>query len=128
MADGLERYLVVAVGSAAGGCARYALGSWIASRAGASFPWGTLVVNVTGCFVVGLFLTTAADRLALDPRWRLLVVTGFCSGYTTFSTLAYDTSKLLEARSAAFATANVVGSFAAGLVALRLGAALGGRS
>lgn len=127
MADGLERYAMVALGSAVGGCARYALGGWISSRTESAFPWGTLAVNVTGCFVIGLLLTAAFDRIAPDPRWRLLLAVGFCGGYTTFSTFAYETVKLLDARSIAFAALNVAASCAAGLVAVRLGRALAER-
>lgn len=127
MADGLERYALVAVGSAIGGCARYGLGGWVSARTGGAFPWGTLVVNVTGCFVLGLFLTAAVDRLVLDPRWRLLVAVGFCGGYTTFSALAYETSKLLDARSIALAALNVAASFVAGILAVRIGSALAER-
>ena len=127
MSVGLERYLLVALGGAVGSCARYALGGWVSARTGGTFPWGTLIVNVTGCFVIGVFLTAAVDRLVLDPRWRLLVAVGFCGGYTTFSTLAFETSKLLDARSVAFATLNVAGSFVAGIVAVRLGSAIAER-
>jgi len=119
-----ERYLLVALGSAIGGCTRYAISGFIASRYGTAFPWGTLVVNVTGSFVIGLFLTAAMDRLALDPRWRLLVAVGFCGGYTTFSTFTWETAGLLDAGNFAFATGNVGGSAIAGVAAIYAGAAL----
>lgn len=127
MAGELERYLLVAFGGAVGSCARFALGGWISGRTGGTFPWGTLIVNVTGCFVIGIFLTAAVDRLVLDPRWRLLVAVGFCGGYTTFSTLAYETSKLLDARSVAVAALNVAASFVAGILAVRVGSAIAER-
>lgn len=119
-----ERTLLIALGGAAGSVARYEVGSWIAARSGASFPWGTLGVNVTGSLVLGFFLTLALERVAVDPRWRLLVAVGFCGGYTTFSTLAWETAKLIDARSAAYAAANVGGSAVAGVVAVYAGAAL----
>jgi CrcB protein len=119
-----ETYLLVAVGSAIGGCARYAIGGAVARAWGPEFPWGTLVVNTTGCFVIGLFLTAALGRLDLDPRWRLLVAIGFCGGYTTFSTFAWEVAKLMEGRDYLLAAADVVGSTIAGLAALWCGAAL----
>jgi CrcB protein len=124
MSDGFERYAIVALGSAVGGCARYALGGWISDRAGATFPWGTFVVNVTGCFVLGFFMTAALERLDIDPRWRLLVAVGVCGGYTTFSAFAYETSKLVAGRDYLFAGANVVSSAFAGLAAVWCGTAL----
>ena len=119
-----ERHLLVALGSALGGVARYAIGGLVDARVGTTFPWGTLVVNVTGCFVLGLFFTAAIDRLALDPRWRLLMGVGFCGGYTTFSTFGWETAGLLEGGSFAFAAANVAGSAVAGITAVYAGAAL----
>ena len=127
MPEGLDRYALVAVGSAAGGCARYAVAGLLPPRALSPFPWGTFVVNVTGCFVLGVFLTAAAERFGLDPRWRLLVAVGFCGGYTTFSALAHEASVMLDARSVALAALNVAGSFVAGVLALRLGATLAAR-
>lgn len=120
----VERYLLVALGSAIGGCARYGIGGLIASRWGTAFPWSTVVINVTGSFVIGLFLTAAMERAAVDPRWRLLVAVGFCGGYTTFSTFAWETVSLLDGRNFAFAAANVSGSAIAGVAAIYAGAAL----
>ena len=120
----VETYLLVAAGSAVGGCARFAVGGVVARAWGSVFPWGTLVVNVTGCFVIGLFLTLALERLHLDERWRTLVAVGFCGGYTTFSSFAYEVTKLLEGRNYLLAAADVVGSTVAGLAALWCGAAL----
>ena len=124
MGDGFVRYALVAAGSAIGGCARYGIGLAVARRTGALFPWGTFLVNVTGCFVIGLFMAVAAERLTLDPRWRLFIAIGVCGGYTTFSTFAYETSKLIEGRDYLLAAANVAGSALAGLAAVWLGTAL----
>jgi CrcB protein len=121
---GLQDLLVVALGSAVGGCARYGVAGLVAKRWGSAFPWGTFVVNVTGCFVIGLFASFAAQRLALDPRWRLFVAVGLCGGYTTFSAFALETSKLVEGRDWLTAAANVVASVLAGLAAVWCGAAL----
>jgi len=120
----IEDYLLIAGGSAVGGCARYAIAGLVVNRWGAVFPWGTLVVNVTGCFAMGLVMVVALERFQLDPRWRLLLAVGFCGGYTTFSTFAYETAKLVEARDWLLAAAYVVGSNVAGLAALWCGQAL----
>ena len=122
--DPFENYLLVALGSALGGCARYAVGGFVARTWGTVFPWGTMFVNLSGCFVIGLFLTLMLDRIILDPRWRLFVAVGICGGYTTFSTFAYETSKLLEARDYLLAAANMVGSALAGLAAVWSGTAI----
>ena len=120
----LTQYLLIALGGAAGSCARFWIGSAVASRYGSAFPWGTFVVNVSGSLVLGGFLALALGRVPIDPRWRFLIAIGFCGGYTTFSTLAYETAMLLEARALAYALANVVGSAVAGVLAVFGGAAL----
>jgi CrcB protein len=118
-----NRYLLVALGGAAGSCARYAVGAFAARHLPLAFPWGTFLVNVTGSFVMALVVALTMDRFAEDPRWRLLLAVGFCGGFTTFSALAWETDRLLEARELWLAAANVVGSAVAGLVAIRLGIA-----
>jgi fluoride exporter len=119
-----QQYLLVAVGSAAGGCLRFGVGSFVANRCGTSFPWGTFVVNVTGSFALGVFLTFALERLALDPRWKLLAAVGFLGGYTTFSTFAWETAKLLESRQLVLALGNVLGSVTAAGLGILGGASL----
>jgi CrcB protein len=124
MADGFfVRYALVAVGSAIGGSARYAVGNFVAHHFDVTFPWATFLVNATGSFVLGFFTALAVDVLALDPRWRLLVAVGVCGGYTTFSTFAYETTRLVETREYALAAANVAASAVAGLAAVWLGGA-----
>lgn len=125
--DTWQRYLLIALGGAAGSCARHAVGTFVAARAGASFPWGTVVANVSGCFLIGAVLTALLARPDPDERWRLLLVVGFCGGYTTFSTFAWETDRLLDGRSFGPAVANVVGSVVAGLAALRVGAFVASR-
>jgi CrcB protein len=111
-------YLYVAVGSAVGGVARFTLGSWLqrrlddwAPRAGAlPFPIGTLIVNVTGSFLLGVLVVVVARQAGAANATRLLLAIGFCGGYTTFSTFSYDTVALLEGGAATLATLNVVAS------------------
>ena len=86
----------IAFGSALGGAARYLFGGWIQGRAGPDFPVGTLVINVTGSFLLGLLYRYAADSAAITPEVRAMLTIGICGGYTTFSTFSYETVRLLE--------------------------------
>ena len=91
-------YLLVALGSALGGTLRYWLSGLIANWFGQTFPWGTLIINVSGSFVIGFFATlTAADgRLLVPGEWRQFVMAGICGGYTTFSSFSYQTLVLAQ--------------------------------
>lgn len=124
MAGQMWNSLMVAAGGAIGSMARYWLSGAIAARLGARFPYGTLVVNVTGSFVIGYFLTITTERLALHPAYRLLIAVGFLGGYTTFSAFEYETLRLLEAGGLRLALANVVLSVTLGLTACWGGALL----
>ncbi len=124
MASQVWNYLMVGVGGALGSMARYWLGGLVAARLGVRFPYGTLLINVTGSFVIGYVLTVATERLALHPAYRLLIAVGFLGGYTTFSAFEYETLRLLEAGGLARALANVVLSVTVGLVACWGGALL----
>jgi CrcB protein len=86
----------VALGSAVGGVARFLIGTLIQFRAGGTFPIGTLIVNVTGSLLMGFLLRYALGNAAVSPEVRALLTTGFCGGYTTFSTFSYETIALLE--------------------------------
>jgi CrcB protein len=91
-------YLFVGVGSALGGIARYWASGIIANRYGQSFPWGTLFVNVTGSFAIGLFatLTSPNGRWLVGPSGRNFFMTGICGGYTTFSSFSLQTLNLIQ--------------------------------
>jgi CrcB protein len=86
----------IALGSAAGGVLRFLLGNFLQQRAATGFPIGTLVVNITGSILLGFLLRYALSTTAISPEVRGLLTTGFCGGYTTFSTFTYDTMVLLE--------------------------------
>lgn len=116
----------IALGSALGGVGRYLLGGLVQRAAGPEFPTGTLVVNVTGSFLLGMLLRYALETPTLSPELRALLTIGLCGGYTTFSTFSYETVALLEdgqwGRAAAYVTASLVLSLGAtllGLVAAR---------
>ena len=117
-------YLWVALGGAAGASARFAVAQWAGARWGWMFPWGTFAVNVSGSLVIGLVMALLIARDA-DPAYRLLLVTGFLGGYTTFSSFSFETIALIEARRWDAAALYVVGSVVLGLLATGLGLGLG---
>jgi fluoride exporter len=118
---------VVAIGiaGALGALARYGIGGLIVSRSARAFPWETFVVNVSGSFVLGFAFTVMTEQLTTGPWLRTAVTVGFVGAYTTFSTLAYETYRLLEDGALALAAANIFGSAAAGLIAVYLGVVAG---
>jgi CrcB protein len=86
----------VAIGGALGSVARYLLGALVQQRAGTTFPVGTLVINITGSLLLGFLLRFALATPAITPATRVFLTTGFCGGYTTFSTFSYETIALIE--------------------------------
>lgn len=119
----LKLYLVVLIGSALGGLARFVLSGLIGAQFGETFPWGTIVVNITGSFVIGFCagLTMPGGRVVLSPAMRVFLMTGLCGGYTTFSAFSLQTFTLLSDGQWGKATGNVVGSVALCVVATWLG-------
>jgi CrcB protein len=115
------------MGGFLGAISRYAVGGWISTRYRGQFPLATFVINVTGSFALGLFLTLATERIALDPRWRLLVAVGFVGAYTTFSTFEYESERLVTAGGFWLAAVNLAGSVIVGFAAVWLGSRLAAR-
>jgi CrcB protein len=107
-----QMYLAVAAGGALGTASRYFLSGVIANAFGQTFPWGTLVINVTGSFVIGFFgtLTGPDGRYLVSGTTRQFVMVGVCGGYTTFSSFSLQTLNLMNDREWLYAGANVVGS------------------
>jgi CrcB protein len=118
-------YVAVAVGGAFGAVARFAIDGWVSERTGGLFPWGTLVINLSGAFLLGLLATLAIDRSVLSPDIRPIAMIGFLGAYTTFSTWMLDCWRLMQEGAWALAAANLVGSVLLGLVAVGAGIALG---
>jgi CrcB protein len=123
----LDRYLMVLFGGGAGALVRYILGVAIAARIGGRFPLGTLVINVTGSFLIGVLMTLLTERLQPHPNWRLLLVVGFLGGYTTFSTFEYETFRAVQDGGKWIGLLNVIGSVVLGYIAVWIGAAMVGR-
>jgi CrcB protein len=91
-----KAYLWVSLGGILGANFRYFLSRIIARFSDASFPYGTLLINVTGSLILGFFLIWTTERVLVDPRWRLFVAIGFCGSYTTFSSFAFETMSYFE--------------------------------
>jgi fluoride exporter len=111
--------LLVALGSAFGGVARYGLGEWMAFDKGTGFPWGTIVANVSGCLIIGF-----AYGMSNRPWVRTFVAIGVCGGYTTFSSFGLQTLQLAQEERLAAAGVNIALSLVACLLAVWLGYAL----
>jgi fluoride exporter len=120
----LQKYLLIALGGALGSVARYWVGSTVGHRLGIRFPYGTLIVNITACLIIGFTLTWLGERMEISNAWRFLIPIGFIGAYSTFSTYEWETLETL--RSGAFALAGIyaVGSLVLGLAATWCGAAL----
>ena len=116
--------LILGLAGATGAAARFALSEWATKRWPGTFPLATLLINVTGAFALGLLMTAGGAGSAL-AQTRLLLGTGFLGGYTTFSTLSYDTHSLYRSGQARAAWLNAFGSLAIGLTAAALGMAIG---
>ncbi|HEV09328.1 MAG: fluoride efflux transporter CrcB [Sulfurihydrogenibium sp.] len=92
----MDKYLVLAFGGAVGTISRYLVGVYSAKLLGTNFPYGTLIVNVLGSFIIGFFMIIFLEKLSLDPIWRLFVAVGFCGGFTTMSSFSFETLMLLS--------------------------------
>jgi CrcB protein len=120
-----ERLAFLGLAGACGTLARYGLSGLVHRCAGASFPWGTFTVNMTGCFLFGLVWTLAGERMVLGSEARLLVLTGFMGAFTTFSTFVAETGMLIVDFQWLSGLANLAGQNLVGLAAFFLGQAAG---
>jgi CrcB protein len=120
----MTRYLVVMLGAAVGGLARYVIGSAVMQRFSGRFPLGTLVVNVTGCFLIGMLLPLLTERGEARPNLRLFLIVGVLGGYTTFSSFAWESFQAVDEGSRWIAFANVALSVILGYLAVWCGSLL----
>jgi CrcB protein len=121
----MRELALVATGGAIGAAMRYAVGGFVGSRAGAGFPWGTFAVNIAGAFLLGLLMALSSERAVIGAAWRLFLGIGVLGGFTTFSTLSYETVRLLEQGSALQGLVNMFGTGLVGIIAALAGLALG---
>lgn len=119
--------LLVACGGAAGAVARFLVGDSFSRRFGTSWPYGTLFINVSGCFAIALFFSAAASRTQMPSGWRYLFPVGFVGAYTTFSTYGYEALRLIQLGQSAGAIAYLAASNVLGLCAVVAGDWLGRR-
>ena len=120
----MQKYLLIAAGGALGSIARYWVGSTISGRLGTKFPYGTFVINITACIIIGFALTYLGKRTGLDPAWRFLIAVGFIGAYSTFSTYEWETLSTLRSGAFFLASLYAVGSLVLGLAATWCGALL----
>ena len=121
----LQKYLLIAFGGALGSILRYWVGSTVGSRMGVRFPYGTLIVNLTACLVIGFTMTYMGRRVDLNPAWRYLIPVGFIGAYSTFSTYEWETLATLRSGAIVLAALYAGSSLVLGLLAVWCGSLLG---
>jgi fluoride exporter len=117
----LQKYLWIAIGGSLGSLARYAVGTFVAGRLGTKFPYGTFVINLTACVIIGFSLAFLGRRAEMNPAWRLLVAVGFVGAYSTFSTFEWETYSNLQTGAFFIAALYVVLSVVLGLLGVWFG-------
>jgi fluoride exporter len=117
----VQDFLVISLGAIAGANARYLLSRYAVKLLGPVFPYGTLVINIVGSLIVGFFVIWTSERALVDPRWRLLIVVGFCGAFTTFSSYAFESMAFFEQGQWSLMLSNILSNNL-----LCLGAALAG--
>jgi CrcB protein len=121
------RLTLIAVFGAVGTLARYGLQGIVQVRTGGTFPYGTLLINLTGCFLLGLIGQFTLNRMVISPDWRVAITVGFFGGYTTFSSFGWETAKMLEDGEWLPATTYVAASVVVGLLLSLAGIRLANR-
>ena len=117
--------LLIGLAGAVGALTRYLVAGWVSTRASESFPWGTLAVNMIGCFLFGFIFSLAEERMLISAQTRTIVLTGFMGSLTTFSTFAFESSQLLNDGEWMLLAANLAGSVALGIVLVVVGLVVG---
>jgi CrcB protein len=120
----LQKYLLTAAGGALGSLAHYWVGSAVSDRMGIRFPYGTLLVNITACVIIGFSITYLGRRADLSPAWRYLIPVGFAGAYSTFSTYEWETLSTLRSGAFFLAALYAPGSLVLGLIAVWCGSQL----
>jgi len=123
----MERYLMVLLGGGFGSLARYVVAIAINSRVGNRFPLGTVVINITGSFLIGVLMILLTEKFQMHENWRLLLVVGFLGGYTTFSSFEFETYQAVHSGDYWIGLLNVLGSVTLGFAGVWLGAVIARR-
>ena len=120
----MQKYLLIAAGGALGSIARFWVGSTISGRIGAKFPYGTFVINITACVILGFTLTYIGKRAGLNSAWRYFIPVGFIGAYSTFSTYEWETLSTLRSGAFTMGALYAVGSLILGLASVWAGTAI----
>lgn len=121
------RLFLIALFGAVGTLARYGLQGSVQVKMGSTFPYGTLLINLTGCLFLGLIGQLSLNRIIIPPEWRVAIAVGFFGGYTTFSSFGWETAKMLEAGEWMYASTYVAASVLLGLLLSTAGIRLANR-
>lgn len=120
----MQKYLYIAFGGGLGSIARYWVGSTVSGRLGSRFPYGTFVINLSACVLLGFAMTWLGRRTGINPNWRFFVPVGFVGAYSTFSTFEWETFSTLRGGAVSMAVLYAFSSLFVGLLAIWAGAAL----
>lgn len=121
----MQTFLIISLGAILGANCRYWVGGWAIDRFGTTFPYGNLIINLSGSLILGMFMTLTTERFLVDPQWRLLVAIGFLGSYTTFSSYTYESLSLILSGQYWTGFLNLFGSSLMGGVAVFIGILLG---
>jgi CrcB protein len=121
----MQTILIISLGAVLGANCRYWIGGWAVERFGTTFPYGNLIINLSGSFILGLLMTLFTNRFLVDPNWRVLVAIGFLGSYTTFSSYTYESVNLMLNGQYGAGLLNLFGSSFLGGLAVLLGIWLG---
>lgn len=120
-----NHFLIISIGAILGANARYWIGDWAVERFGTLFPYGNLIINLSGSFLLALFMSATTERFLIDPRWRILIAIGFFGSFTTFSSYTYESVELILIGQWKSGLLDLLGSAIAGGVAAMAGILLG---
>jgi len=121
----MTKFIYLAIGGLTGTFARYFLAGAVYGLLGARFPYGTLIVNIFGCFLIGMLTTISENKFLLNPNLRVLLMIGFCGAFTTFSTFMLETFNLIKDGETIRAFVNVFLSIVVGFIVFKIGVLLG---